>query len=54
MKVELSLFLTNEALCHEGGVEIQVRQVNFLFHTAFHIQKRKLACRTRITAKSLA
>jgi hypothetical protein len=24
----------------------RVWQVNFLFHTAFHIQKRKLSCRT--------
>jgi hypothetical protein len=24
----------------------RVRQANFLFHMAFHIQKRKLACRT--------
>jgi hypothetical protein len=23
-----------------------MRQANFLFHMAFHIQKRKLACRT--------
>jgi hypothetical protein len=23
-----------------------VRQANFLFHMAFHIQKRKLSCRT--------
>jgi hypothetical protein len=25
---------------------LQVQQANFLFHIAFHIQKRKLACRT--------
>jgi hypothetical protein len=25
---------------------IQVRQANFLFHMAFHIQKRKLTCHT--------
>jgi hypothetical protein len=24
----------------------RVRQANFLFHMAFHIKKRKLACRT--------
>jgi hypothetical protein len=24
----------------------RVRQANFLFHMAFHIQKRKLACRS--------
>jgi sulfite exporter TauE/SafE len=26
--------------------EYRVRQANFLFHMAFHIQKRKLACHT--------
>jgi hypothetical protein len=29
-------------------VSYRVRQANFLFHMAFHIQKRKLACRTCI------
>jgi hypothetical protein len=29
----------------EDKVKYRVRQANFLFHMAFHIQKRKLACR---------
>jgi hypothetical protein len=31
---------------HKVYAKYRVRQANFLFHMAFHIQKRKLACRT--------
>jgi hypothetical protein len=32
--------------CKSDTSEYRVQQANFLFHMAFHIQKRKLACRT--------